>query len=307
MDVIYGIDKYKSEKHTAVTVGKFDGIHTGHALLTNLITDKKLRLKSVIVSFEESPRNKLFDPEAKHLVTEKERIYIMKKAGVDAFLLLPFDDQMMHMSPENFIEMLVKNLHMKYMAVGSDFTYGYMGAGDARLLKELSDKFRFRLDVIEKLKADNQDVSSSRIRDLISMGEIQEANRLLGYPYFIFGQIIHGNHIGTRMGTPTINLAPPDDKLLPPNGVYVTKVIIDGRMYHGVTDVGRKPTIDIPTKNTVVETHLLDYSDNLYEKEADVQFLKYLRPEKKFESLSALQAQIRQDAKTAREFFDSGI
>lgn len=302
MEIIKGIENYLHTFPTAVTVGKFDGIHQGHEALVSLITSDK-NLKSVMVTFGKSPKQVLFDPDMKFIVTEEERNAILEKQGIDILLILPFDDDLMHLSPEDFIGMLVEKVHMRYMAVGSDFTFGYMGAGNATLLKKLSDELHFKCDVIKKIQEDGADISSTRIRDLIKKGDVKEARRLLGRPYFIYGDIVHGKHIGTGMGIPTINLIPPEKKLLPPFGVYITTVDIGGRIYHGVTNVGNNPTISDGNRITV-ETNLLDVNTNLYGETAAVNFYEYLRPQKKFESIEALKAEIEKNIRQAREFFN---
>ncbi len=302
MEIINGIENYLHKFPTAVTVGKFDGIHQGHEALVSLIT-KQPELKSVMVTFSKSPKQVLFDHDLKFIVTEEERNAILEKQGIDILLVLPFDDTLMHQSPEDFIRMLTDQIHMRYMAVGSDFTFGYKGAGNAALLEKLSTDLVFRLEVIKKIQEDGADISSTRIRELIKKGDVAEASRLLGRPYFIYGPIVHGKHIGTGMGIPTINLVPPEKKLLPPFGVYITTVDIDGRIYHGVTNVGNNPTISDGNRVTV-ETNLLDVNTNLYGEKATVTFYEFVRPEKKFSSIEELKTEIEKNIRQARDFFN---
>lgn len=302
MEIINGIENYLHKFPTAVTVGKFDGIHQGHEALVSLIT-KQPELKSVMVTFSKSPKQVLFDHDLKFIVTEEERNAILEKQGIDILLVLPFDDTLMHQSPEDFIRMLTDRIHMRYMAVGSDFTFGYKGAGNAALLEKLSTDLVFRLEVIKKIQEDGADISSTRIRELIKKGDVAEASRLLGRPYFIYGPIVHGKHIGTGMGIPTINLVPPEKKLLPPFGVYITTVDIDGRIYHGVTNVGNNPTISDGNRVTV-ETNLLDVNTNLYGEKATVTFYEFVRPEKKFSSIEELKTEIEKNIRQARDFFN---
>ena len=302
MEIINGIENYLHKFPTAVTVGKFDGIHQGHEALVSLIT-KQPELKSVMVTFGKSPKQVLFDHDLKFIVTEEERNAILEKQGIDILLVLPFDDTLMHQSPEDFIRMLTDRIHMRYMAVGSDFTFGYKGAGNAALLEKLSTDLVFRLEVIKKIQEDGADISSTRIRELIKKGDVAEASRLLGRPYFIYGPIVHGKHIGTGMGIPTINLVPPEKKLLPPFGVYITTVDIDGRIYHGVTNVGNNPTISDGNRVTV-ETNLLDVNTNLYGEKATVTFYEFVRPEKKFSSIEELKTEIEKNIRQARDFFN---
>lgn len=302
MEIINGIENYLHKFPTAVTVGKFDGIHQGHEALVSLIT-KQPELKSVMVTFSKSPKQVLFDHDLKFIVTEEERNAILEKQGIDILLVLPFDYTLMHQSPEDFIRMLTDRIHMRYMAVGSDFTFGYKGAGNAALLEKLSNDLGFRLEVIKKIQEDGADISSTRIRELIKKGDVAEASRLLGRPYFIYGPIVHGKHIGTGMGIPTINLVPPEKKLLPPFGVYITTVDIDGRIYHGVTNVGNNPTISDGNRVTV-ETNLLDANTNLYGVKATVTFYEFVRPEKKFSSIEELKTEIEKNIRQARDFFN---
>lgn len=295
----------KIEEETAVTIGKFDGIHRGHELLSSMVRDHAVNgVKSLIVTFTISPRNVFSEEEqVKTLITSDERAYILEREGTDYLLELPLSEEVMHMSAEDFVKMLSERFHMKYLCVGSDFHFGYQGKGDASLLQELKKEYHFELDVVPKIKKDQRDISSTFIREEIRAGHIQCANELLGYPYFIWGEIVHGNHIGTGMGIPTINMIPPEDKLLPPNGVYITEVEIDHRKFHGITNVGKKPTIKSDDRINV-ETHILDFQGNLYEKIAKVSFLDFVREERKFESLEALTNQIRKDTQAAFAFFN---
>lgn len=302
MEIIKGIDNYLHKFPTAVTVGKFDGIHLGHEALVSLITSQA-GLKSVMVTFGKSPKKVLFDPDMKYIITEEERNIILEKNGVDVLLVLDFDEALMHQSPEDFIQMLSDRINMRYLAVGSDFTFGYKGAGNANLLRKLSDSAGFELNVIDKVQDDGRDISSTRIRELISEGNVSEAGKLLGHPYIIAGPVVHGRHLGTGMGIPTINLLPAANKLLPPFGVYITTVEIEGRVYHGITNVGNNPTVSDDNPVTI-ETNILDATGNLYEERATVIFHEYLRPEKKFDSLDDLTTEIRRNISQARDYFN---
>lgn len=305
MIYIKGIDKFNEEAPTAVTIGKFDGIHRGHECLVSRIHNKAEEgMKSVMVTFDQSPRV-ILGKEAKddrNLVTPAERRVLLSKLGLDYLVELPFCDEIIHMEAEDFIRMLCSKLHMKHLVVGSDFRFGFGGKGNAVLLQELSKTMDFTVDVVEKLRDDAREISSSYVREEIRDGKIRHANELLGHPYFVWGEITHGNHIGTGMGVPTINIVPPADKLLPPFGVYVTTVEVEGRVYHGVTDVGTKPTV-ADGKDVVVETHILDFSSNIYGETAMVRFYDYIRPEIKFDGLDALKKQIESDKKRAFEYF----
>ena len=305
MIYLKGIEKYQESSDSAVTIGKFDGIHRGHEYLISRIHEQAKRgMKSVMVTFDQSPRV-ILGKEAKddrNLVTPAERSVLLSKQGLDVLLELPFTDEIISMEPEDFIAMLCEKLHMRYLVVGNDFRFGYKGRGDAALLEKLSHQMGFELLVVHKLQDDDRDISSSYVRDEIRQGHILHANELLGHPYFVWGEIIHGNHIGTGMGVPTINILPPADKLLPPFGVYVTTVEVEGRIYHGITDVGTKPTVSSDV-SVVVETHILDFSSNIYGETAMIRFYDYVRPEMKFDNIEALKKQIESDKKKAYAFF----
>jgi len=304
MEIIKGIDNYLHKFPTAVTVGKFDGIHLGHEALVSLITTRP-GMKSVMVTFSASPRKVLFDHDLKNIITEEERNFILEKKGIDILLVLTFDKTLIKLSPEDFIGLLVNRINMRYLAVGSDFTFGYQGKGNTDLLLQLSARMDFDLKVIEKIKDEGRDISSSRIRDLIKKGDVAQAGRLLGHPFLIAGSVVHGRHLGTGMGIPTINIIPPENKLLPPFGVYITTVEIRGRIYHGITNVGNNPTISDDNPVTV-ETNILDPIGDLYEERATVIFHRFIRPEKKFASIEELTDEIKRNIREAREFFNRG-
>lgn len=304
MITIHDFFDTKINEATAITVGKFDGMHRGHELLMNRILSRKPEEKACMITFETSPRTILHGESNGSLITREERHFELEKQGLAYLAECQFSERFMHLSPEEFVENLVRNFHMSYMAVGSDFRFGYKGQGTPAVIRELSNKYGFTFEEIPKIQYHNRDISSTFIREDISLGKIKEANTLLGYPYFIWGQIIHGNHIGTKMGIPTINQIPPKEKLLPPNGVYITEVEIDHRLFHGITNVGKKPTVQ-DMGPVGVETHILDFQGDVYEKEAKVLFLDYIRPERKFDSLDELKAQIKMDTKCALDFFNS--
>lgn len=291
---------------TAVTVGKFDGIHKGHDLLTERIIKKEQQgLKSLVFTFDVSPRIRLQKDETKLLVTNQERINLIKKQGISYLVQCSFEE-IMPLEPEVFVEYLVKQFRMKYLVCGTDFHFGKKGIGDICLLEKLSHTLGFQLEVVEKLKQNNRDISSTLVREEIARGNVSVAGELLGYHYFIWGKVVHGRHLGTRMGIPTINMIPPEDKLLPQNGVYITMVEVDHKMYHGITNVGTKPTVD-EKKCVGVETHILDFHQDIYEKEVCVFFLEYIREEKCFCSVEELIHQMHHDKKSALQYFNKRI
>ncbi len=306
MQYIQSLQNYTRPEPTAVTVGKFDGVHAGHRLLMDrLLAKKNAGLPVVAVTFDVPPIVRTEHREIRLLVTPEEKREMLRNTGVDVMVELPFSEEVRTMPPETFIKLLTERLHMQYMAVGSDFRFGYKGAGNISMLRDLAVMLHFDLDVVEKKRQNRRDISSTLIRDEIAAGHIKSANALLGYPYYLIGEIVHGNHIGTSISFPTINLLPPPEKLLPPNGVYITEVVIEGRTYKGITNVGIRPTVQEENKRVGVETHILDFRGDIYEKRATVRFLDFVRLEKAFSSFDELKRQISDDVRRARAYFNS--
>lgn len=304
MEFITELFETKIEYPTSVTVGKFDGIHKGHSLLAKKIFAKeKQGLKSCMVTFVNSPRVALKKDVTPSLITNHERELMLEAEGLDYLVECPFDDKMMHTDARDFVKLLCDNLNMKYMTVGSDFHFGYKGLGDVEMLQSLSAEFDFELEVIDKIKRDNRDISSTYIREELSEGNIAIVNDMLGYDYFVWREVVHGAHLGHKIGIPTINIMPPKEKLVPKFGVYVTLIDLDGRQYHGVTNVGMKPTVS-DSKVVGIETHILDYTGDLYGREVKVTFKDFIRPEMKFNSVDELKAQMNTDKNKAFDFFN---
>lgn len=289
--------------HTAVTLGKFDGIHLGHQLLLHRILEKK-ELTSVMFTFDLHPCNLFSDQELRLIDTQEERIRFLERTGLAYLIAFPFTRDTAAMDPRVFVkEILVDKLGARLVVVGEDFRFGHKRAGDVELLSDLSGKYGFEVVSYPKLIEDGGVVSSTRIRSLIEAGRMEEAAALLGRPFSFLGLVIHGNKLGRTVGMPTANLRPEPGKLLPPDGVYVADIRMDGkeRTYRGITNVGYKPTVGGETVPGV-ETWIFDFEGDLYGRELEVRLLSFVRPERKFESLQAVRAQVEHDARTAREY-----
>ena len=302
MKYIQNITEVKIEEPTVISLGKFDGIHRGHELLMEqLFKKKESGLKTAVFTFDIPPKKSVEQTQVKVLTTNKEKLTIFENMGVDYLIECPFTKEVMCMEPEAFIEMLVKQFSVTCIVAGEDFRFGHKRRGDYRMLQEYATVFGYEAIIVKKIQEDERDISSTFVRERIVEGDIEKANHLLGYRYFVTGEVLHGNKIGRTIGIPTINLLPTEEKLLPPCGVYVTEVYIGDKRYDGVTNVGRKPTIE-GTYPIGVETHLLDFNSDVYGKEATVEFLHHVRGEQKFESVEALQAQMMNDIAFARTF-----
>lgn len=285
-------------KNTAVALGKFEGLHRGHQLLFHELKKwKKQGRKSVVFTFDMPPKLLINGEKENVIYTKEERQFLLEEMGMDLMIAYPFKE-IRTLSPEAFVkEILVDRLDVKAIAVGEDFGFGYQRAGNVALLSELSILYGYELKVIPKLQYQGIDISSSRIREAMKEGDLALANQMLGYPYMIVGEVVHGKQLGRTIGMPTANIVPSDKKYLPPNGVYVAGVRIKGdeKQYYGICNIGVKPTVD-DTVCTGVETFIFDFHEDLYGKQVSVQLMEFVRPEMKFNSVEELAEQMHKDS-----------
>lgn len=303
MKIIEKTLDFRIGENSAVTLGKFDGIHKGHRMLIDQILTKKVAgLKSVVFTFEQMPGNVLQKQKDRTILTKKEREDRLSALGIDYMIECPFVPQIIRMNPEKFIkEILVDQLQAKYIVVGPDFRYGHQRKGDVRLLQQLAPIYGFEVEVLEKECFNGQVISSTYVRKMLETGDVETAGNLLGYPYYVSGKVVYGHQIGRTMGIPTLNLLPEKEKMLPPNGVYLTKTILEDQFFWGITNIGRKPTIS-DEESTGIETHLFDFTGNLYGSDVQVQFFSYERPEQRFDSLEQLKMQLEKDILWGRKY-----
>ncbi len=291
-------------KNTAVTLGKFDGLHLGHQLLLNQIKSYKSQgYTTVMFSFLYHPSNLLSEKEFELIYTEEEKKAKLKRSGLDVLISYPFTLKTRSIEPEAFIrDILVDQLDAKVIAVGNDFHFGYERRGDVSLLKKFEKNYGYKVIACEKKRSGNQIISSSAIRNELKEGNIEAANAMLGQPYSITGEVLHGRRIGRTLGMPTTNIIPAQNKLLPPNGVYASKTLIEGISYPGVTNIGYKPTVGAE-KMRGVETYLFNFDQDLYGKVIEVSLYTYVRPEVKFDTVEELGVQMHRDINMAEDYF----
>lgn len=304
MQIIQQTTEFYIEDKTAVALGKFDGIHRGHQkLLEKILEQKEKGLKSVIFTFDPSPATLFQKNKVKELTTKKEKEALFEAMGVDILIEFPLNEKTAAMGAEDFIEdVLVKKMNVGFIAAGTDLSFGYKGAGDAKLLKEFSKDYGFQVEIIDKVCHEGREISSSYVREEIERGNMELAAALIGETYSVSGAVEHGNRIGRTLGFPTVNLLPEDEKLLPPYGVYFSKVYVDEEVYNGVTNIGFKPTVsDEPRIG--VETYIYDFESDIYGKKITVSLEHFKRPEKKFDGLEALREQVERDKEDGRNYF----
>lgn len=293
-------------EESVITLGKFDGLHRGHELLMHEIQKQKEQygFKTIVFTFDIPPRKRVYDTKAKELTVNEEKRYIFEQSGIDYLVSCPFTDEVMHMEAEAFIRWIVESLSVRCFVVGTDFHFAHNRSGNYEVLQQFEKKYGYRTIVMPKVQEDGRDISSTFVREEIEKGNIQKANKLLGYHFFAKSDVIHGRRIGHTMGIPTVNMAIPEEKMIPPFGVYVTRTKVDGVWYKSVSNIGRKPTVG--ADNPIgLETFLLDFDKDVYEQNILVEFLDFIRPEKRFESLEALKHQIFCDIETTHKYYEN--
>lgn len=301
MKIIEGTTDFSLSEKTAVAIGKFDGIHLGHQkLLSRLLLQKERGLLATVFTFDIPAA--FFGGEEKELTTRAEKRAAFAALGIDVLIEFPLNRETAATAPEAFVQdYLAKRMRAAYICAGPDLSFGKGGKGDFSLLSRCADRFGYRTERIEKVKLDGEEVSSTRVREAVRLGRMENVQGMLGKPYSAGGFVEHGKQLGRTLGMPTANLLPDEKKLLPPNGVYHTRVRIDGRdeKYRGISNVGCKPTVS--DENRVrIETYLYDFDGDLYGREMIVEFLHFRRPERKFDSVEAMKTQIAADIAAGR-------
>ena len=280
--------------NTAVTIGKFDGLHLGHQLLIDE-TKKSDMLQSVLFTFEQ-------DVTKQYIYSEEEKKDIVSKLGVDVMVVYPFDNDTKNMDAERFVkEILIERLGARKIVIGTDFRFGKDRMGDANLLEELAIKYNYELIVCNKKHtSDNNEISSTLIRNYIFEANMEMVTQCLGRRLVTSGIVVKGRQLGRTIGFPTINIVPARCKLLPPNGVYISEVYIkdnkkrEKKVYKGLTNIGNKPTIASDLDKNV-ETYIYDFDEDIYGENVEIFLEKHTRPEAKFNSLEELKHRLQLD------------
>jgi riboflavin kinase/FMN adenylyltransferase len=298
MEYITGSTDFKLES-SAVTLGKFDGIHLGHRyLIEQVVSYRDKGLRPVVFSL-------IANKGMKHIYTEQEKRIILEACGVDTLVSCPFTDDIKNMEPEEFIrDVLAEKLDVRIIVVGEDFRFGRNRRGDASMLKSYADKYGYKVIACTKKRIKGRIVSSSSVRAELEKGNIEAANAMLGMPYSIYGKVMHGRKIGRTLGMPTVNLLPPQEKLLPISGVYASVIYAEGGIYEGVTNIGYKPSVGAE-KQIGAETFMFDYDKELYGEDIKVELHSFHRPEYRFASMEELKSAMHADIDYARKYFKS--
>ena len=299
MKVHYGVENIEI-KCPVVTIGSFDGVHLGHACVIQHLKEKASSIdgESVIISFEPHPREVLYPREQKIgiLTTLEEKITILEKYGVDHLIILKFTLEFAQQSYNDFVKkILIDKLKIKGLVVGYDHRFGKDRAGNFENLQELANEYGFFLEKEVVFEEDDVNVSSTKIRNALAVGDITTVNRFLGYPYSITGEVVYGHHFGHKIGFPTANIQVSDErKLLPAIGVYAVKVIIEQEIFNGMLNIGIRPTVSNDGQVSC-EVYIFDFNRDLYGKTITINFIDRVRGERKFNDIEELRAQLQKD------------
>ena len=300
MKVIYGIENYKPLKSCALTIGTFDGVHVGHQkIIKRLVMVSKIKdIKPVVLTFFPHPRMILqSDTSLKLIDTLEEKINLLKKLNIETLIIHPFSKSFSRMSANEFIrDIIVKSLSVKYLIIGYDHRFGRNREATVDNLVNSGFTYGFEVEKIEAKEIETVNVSSTKVRNAIITGDIYKANKYLNRPFKITGKVVIGNGIGRKIDFPTANILIPEDfKLLPKDGVYFVKSLIDNHYFFGMMNIGFRPTFN--GKVRTIEVHFLNLNENLYDKNVKIEVLDLIRNEKKFNSLKDLEKQLVSDKK----------
>jgi riboflavin kinase / FMN adenylyltransferase len=289
-----------------LAIGVFDGVHRGHQAVISTSADhaRTARGTAVVVTFDPHPEKVLRPERAPHLLTAtRHKIALTRALGVGHLLIINFDERFAATAPEDFVhQLVVHSKPLREICVGHQWAFGKNRRGNLELLKKLGAQFSFEVIGVPPVKANDEVVSSTAIRQAIENGDFAKAAAMLGREYTILGTVVRGDNLGKKIGFPTANLSAHSEQF-PPNGVYAAEARIDGELHRGVVNLGVRPTIMSGTLERVLEIHLFDFNRDIYGKDVEVRFVKYLRPEQKFDGVETLVAHIRRDIDQARQLF----
>ena len=307
LQVVTNMSDYHSEAHTGVGLGNFDGLHIGHmALIGTLINECRLNgLSPVVYTFNKHTgnmlRKNLYNP---LITTNEQKKAILGAMDIDTLCYQEFNETFSHLSPEEFVRnILVERLQIRLAVVGFNYRFGYMGRGDTELLKKYGDQWGFKTIVVHPVKVNSEIVSSTLIREYIKKGKMERVFQLLGRYFSLCGKVVDGRKIGRTLGFPTANILAHEKMVVPAHGVYITKTRVGNRWHNGITNVGIAPTIREGHVFSI-ETHLLDYNEDIYGQEIEVCFVRKLRGEKRFETVEVLKKQVTEDILETKRYWD---
>ncbi|MDD5465901.1 MAG: bifunctional riboflavin kinase/FAD synthetase [Candidatus Omnitrophica bacterium] len=297
MIIIRGIDKIKKYARPAVALGVFDGVHRGHRNILQAAVRIARRDKgtSIVLTFSPHPQK---EPS---LYSLEHRLRLIAELGIDVCIVVNFSRNFAKVTADDFVaEILVKKIGARFVCVGKNFRFGNKASGDYSLLRDAARKYNFKLKIFNVLKSKGASISSTVIRKLIKSAKIEEAEELLGRRVSILGSVIKGSRLARILGFPTANINP-HHEVIPSAGIYAVEIVFSAKRYDGICYIGRRPTIDSKNKSIHVEVHIFGFHKNIYGRTLEIQFVKLIRPDKKFASLGELSSQIQKDIISCRQ------
>ncbi len=296
------------ERPSVVTIGVFDGVHRGHQHLLKRLSEKarEAHWLAVALTFFPHPDIVLRGQVGRYyLSSPDERAELLMKHGIDHVITHPFNEHVRQIRAADFVDMLLNHLQMRTLWVGANFAMGYKREGNLDFLRSQGEQKGFTVEVVDMMRTENpgEVISSTAIRERLYTGDVETAHRWLGRPYAVSGEVIHGEKRGRKIGFPTANISVWDERIIPANGVYAGWAWLDNQRYMAVTNVGIRPTF--AGDDVTVEVHLLDFQQDIYGQNLRFEFIKRLRPEKKFNGIEALIAQINADVAAGRAYLTS--
>ena len=304
MKLHHGLDDFNAKK-PVVTIGTFDGVHTGHQKVILRLREiaKKREGETVIFTFHAHPRLVTSPDETnlRLLTTLDEKTKLFEHYGIDHLVIYPFDKKFSELSYSEFVqEILIKQMQTHCLVVGYDHKFGKNREGDFDYLQKCASKYNFEIEKLEALTIEEESVSSTKIRQALQNGEIEKANRYLGYYFTLHGTVVDGKRIGRKLGFPTANIESSDKyKIIPGYGVYAVNVTVENKIYKGMLNIGTRPTFNNNADNRSIEVNIFDFDGDIYKKEISLEFIGKIRDEKKFEDVDSLVVQLHKDQKTA--------
>lgn len=307
MKLYRGLQDFKKLTHAVVTQGTFDGVHQGHQQILSEVVSlaREKNTESVLLTFFPHPRLVLYpDDNTLRLINSiEEKARRVEACGIDHLIVLPFTREFSRMSALEFLrDVLIEEIGMKYFIIGYDHRFGKNREGNIDDLKELTKVFDFEVLEIPAQDVENSIVSSTKIRNALLKGDVDTANKFLGYPYCLFGRVVHGRKEGRKLGYPTANIKVEDPyKLIPGNGIYIAQVKVYGKIYNAMMSIGNNPTFG--NASWSVEVHLFDFDQEIYEELVEIKILKRIRDEIKFVNIDSLKQQLCADEQVSKAFF----
>lgn len=298
-------------QNPVLTVGTFDGVHLGHRKIIARLIDlaKAINGESVIFTFDPHPRKIVAPAESnlRLLTTLDEKIELFEQSGIDHLIVYPFTPEFAQLTYEQFVEqILVGQIHTKSLVVGYDHKFGKGRQGDFEFLKECADRHEFQIEKLDVLLVNESNVSSTKIREAIQIGDFDTANAFLGYSFVLHGTVVEGQKLGRQIQFPTANIEASDpDKIIPGYGVYAVQAKVQNKTYRGMLNIGSRPTVNRNADHRSIEVHLFDFDSDIYGKHLELIFFRKLREEQKFESLDALKEQLARDKADTISFFQA--